>query len=57
VGRSALQIFGEIDTLKLRSSLTLFDQAEPGEQFLTAINIFFAGRGDERTLALLNGER
>jgi uncharacterized protein (DUF1810 family) len=31
--RTAGQIFGPVDTLKLRSSLTLFDLAEPGTGF------------------------
>lgn len=55
--RSAEQIFGSIDSLKLRSSLTLFDRIEPKGTFDAALEAFFAGRPDERTLALLNGER
>jgi uncharacterized protein (DUF1810 family) len=55
--RQACDIFGEIDALKLRSSLTLFDRAAPGETFFTGIKSFFGGQRDERTLALLNGER
>jgi uncharacterized protein (DUF1810 family) len=55
--RSALQILGETDSLKLRSSVTLFDLVEPAGRFLTAINLFFEGERDELTLALLNAER
>ena len=55
--RSALQILGEIDALKLRSSMTLFDLLEPGGRFLTVINSFFEGERDELTLALLNARR
>jgi uncharacterized protein (DUF1810 family) len=55
--RSAGQIFGPVDTMKLRSSLTLFDRAAPEEIFGRALGAFFAGERDERTLALLNGER
>ena len=51
---SAEQILGPVDTLKLRSSLTLFDLVEPGAVFANALTAFFAGRPDERTLALLN---
>ena len=51
--RSALQIFGPIDELKLRSSLTLFDQVEPDGLMRRALDVFFNGRCDERTLALL----
>ena len=54
--RSAEQIFGAIDALKLRSSLTLFDQVEPGSDFAEALAGFFEGERDERTLALLNAQ-
>ena len=54
--RSAEQIFGSIDSLKLRSSLTLFDRAEPGRGFAKALMGFYGGERDQRTLALLNGE-
>ncbi|HEX8937507.1 MAG TPA: DUF1810 domain-containing protein [Sphingomicrobium sp.] len=55
--RSAEQILGSIDSLKLRSSLTLFDLIEPNSSFAAALEAFFAGRRDDRTLALLNGGR
>jgi uncharacterized protein (DUF1810 family) len=55
--RSAEQIFGPVDALKLRSSLTLFDRIEPRKSFAEALEKFFGGEPDERTLALLNGER
>ena len=55
--RTAEQIFGAIDSMKLRSSLTLFDRAERGGLFGEALMNFFAGERDELTLALLNGER
>jgi uncharacterized protein (DUF1810 family) len=46
-------IFGPVDAMKLRSSLTLFDAAEPRGLFGRALAAFFAGKADERTLALL----
>jgi uncharacterized protein (DUF1810 family) len=53
-GRSALQIFGPIDAMKLRSSMTLFERAAPQEPvFRAALDRFFEGRADERTLELL----
>jgi uncharacterized protein (DUF1810 family) len=55
--RTAEQIFGPVDTLKLRSSLTLFDRAEPGTQFDNALLNFFAGARDEHTLALLQRQQ
>ena len=51
--RSPEDIFGPIDAMKLRSSLTLFDAAEPHGIFSHALAAFFDGP-DERTLALLN---
>jgi uncharacterized protein (DUF1810 family) len=54
---SAEQIFGRVDALKLRSSLTLFEQIEAAGPFDAALAAFFAGERDQRTLALLNGQR
>ena len=42
--RSAEQIFGGIDAVKLRSSMTLFARAEPAEPvFARVLELFFAG--------------
>ena len=54
--RSAEQIFGPVDSMKLRSSLTLFDSFEPGGICATALAAFFDSGRDEWTLALLNRE-
>ena len=51
--RTAKEIFGPIDALKLRSSLTLFDAVEPDSLFRRALDVYFDGIVDERTLALL----
>ena len=51
--RSAAQILGPIDAMKLRSSLTLFDRVAPDDVFASALDAFFGGEADERTLALL----
>jgi uncharacterized protein (DUF1810 family) len=51
--RSAEQILGAIDAIKLRSSLTLFDRVAPDDVFASALDAFFGGDADERTLALL----
>lgn len=50
---SAEDIFGPLDAMKLRSSLTLFDAVEPDGTFQPGLDLFFAGNRDERTLALL----
>jgi uncharacterized protein (DUF1810 family) len=53
-GRSVLQIFGPIDAMKFRSSMTLFERAAPREPvFRAALDHCFEGRADERTLELL----
>jgi uncharacterized protein (DUF1810 family) len=50
---TATAIFGHIDALKLRSSLTLFAEASGETIFLIAHERWFAGVADERTVALL----
>jgi uncharacterized protein (DUF1810 family) len=54
-GASAETIFGTVDALKFRSSMTLFEatsgEREPG--FAQALVAFYGGKRDERTLALL----
>lgn len=54
--RSADQIFGALDAMKLRSSLTLFDAVEPNGIFASGLSAFFH-KPDLRTLALLNEVR
>lgn len=52
--RSALQIFGPVDALKLRSSLTLFERAAPNEPlFGQALFKYYRGERDPATLQLL----
>lgn len=52
--RTSEQIFGGIDAAKLRSSMTLFQHAAPGEaRFGQVLDRFFAGQRDEQTLRLL----
>ena len=58
VGKSTPgQILGSTDAMKLKSSLTLFDRAEPGSVFAAALATLFDDNPDELTLALLNGAR
>jgi uncharacterized protein (DUF1810 family) len=52
--RTALEIFGRPDDLKLRSSATLFASVSgPDSAFQRVLDHFFAGQPDERTLELL----
>lgn len=53
-GRSAREIFGRPDDVKLRSSLTLFAQAAPDAPlFRQALELYFDGAPDPRTLEIL----
>lgn len=52
--RSALEIFRFPDNLKFCSSMTLFSCASVGNNvFADAVNKYFAGQYDQRTLGLL----
>ena len=51
--KSASDIFGEVDALKFRSCITLFEIAdEPGGEFSEALELFFDGVGDIATISL-----
>ena len=57
-GRSAAEIFGSPDDLKLKSCATLFScVASPGSVFDRLIEKYYAGVRDGRTLELLGTER
>lgn len=53
-GRSAFDIFGDPDDMKLRSCATLFAAVSPaGSVFHRLLDKFFGGEEDEKTLRLL----
>jgi uncharacterized protein (DUF1810 family) len=53
-GTSATEIFGPVDAMKLRSSVTLFAAAAPEEQaFTDVLTKYFDGKPDEATLKRL----
>lgn len=53
-GRSAQDVFGAIDAMKLRSSMTLFKHADPGNPvFRGVLETYFGGIPDELTERLL----
>lgn len=57
-GKTALEVFGSPDDLKLRSSMTLFERAAPDAPvFAQVLDRYFGGRRDERTLELLGGPK
>lgn len=52
--KSAEQIFGGIDSVKLKSSMTLFAQVAPNQPiFQQVLDQYFNGEKDEKTLELL----
>jgi uncharacterized protein (DUF1810 family) len=53
-GRTALEIFGSIDAMKLRSSMTLFHRAAPDDRvFAQVLERFYEGTPDDATDARL----
>lgn len=56
-GRSAKEIFGSPDELKFRSSMTLFEAvADDPTQFRTALETYYDGDRDQKTLGFLSTE-
>jgi uncharacterized protein (DUF1810 family) len=54
-GATARQVLGDIDAMKLRSSMTLFARAAPGEAVFTKVlDQYFGGSPDELTDRLLS---
>jgi uncharacterized protein (DUF1810 family) len=50
----ARDIFGDVDAMKFRSSMTLFSQvATEGQPFTIALQKYFGGEPDQRTIDLL----
>ena len=53
-GKTADQVLGPVDALKLRSAMTLFGAADPDEPVFTKVlDKYFTGSPDEATLARL----
>lgn len=55
-GLTAEAVFGQIDAMKLRSSLTLFILAGGGPLFVAALDRWYGGQRDLRTLQMLGIE-
>src|SRR5665647_1716136 len=54
-GRTILEIFGSPDDLKFHSSMTLFNAVSSDPEFAAALEKFYGGKPDRRTLDLLGG--
>lgn len=52
-GKSAVEIFGRTDAMKLRSSMTLFYAVSEDELFKKVLDKYYDGKLDGRTLAML----
>ena len=52
--RTAAEVMGVVDAIKLHSSLTLFEAAGGGPLFARALEVFYGGERDRRTLAMLD---
>lgn len=49
-------IFGIIDTMKLKSSMTLFDYVSPDDIYKEVLNKYFNGELDDKTLEIIGEE-
>lgn len=54
-GKSATDILGGLDALKVRSCMTLFDLVSPNDIFQEALDAFYNGVRDNMTLDLCKG--
>ena len=54
VGVTAIDVFGDVDATKLRSSLTLFGEAGGGPIFEAELRRWFGGVPDPATIAMLH---
>ena len=56
-GRTAHEILGSPDDVKLKSCMTLFEVADgPGSVFSSILEKYFEGQRDERSLTILNAQ-
>lgn len=53
IGSDAVAVFGDVDAVKLRSSLTLFEMVGAGALMGAALDRWFGGQRNERTAELL----
>ena len=53
-GKAATAILGEVDALKVRSSMTLFELVRGESVFTQVLGAFYNGERDAKTLTLVN---
>ena len=49
----SVEVFGEIDSRKLKSSMTLFDFVLPNDIFARVLDKYFNGQRDNRTISII----
>lgn len=54
--KDAEEVLGDIDAMKFRSSMTLFDSVCPGYIFSDALQKYYGGKPDGRTLRMLQSQ-
>lgn len=52
--KSALEILGDIDTMKLRSCMTMFDYISPNDIFGEVLDVFYQGERGGRTIRVIS---
>ena len=52
----AVEVFGDSDSLKLKSSMTLFDLVAPNDVFTQVLEKYYHGKRDINMLKLLEGK-
>jgi len=57
IGSDPVAVFGEVDAIKLRSSLTLFEAASGRPLFAAALDRWFHGLRDEKTAKKVGADK
>lgn len=56
-GKTAFEILGTLDAIKVRSSMTLFSQADPNEEtFVKVLEKYYQNELDRKTLEILESQ-
>lgn len=53
----SIKVFGTIDSIKLQSCMTLFNEIKPNELFQKVLNKYYDGNKDLKTLQILKQEK
>ena len=53
-GQTIVSILGEIDSIKVQSCMTLFDNLSPNDIYGKVLDVFYEGKRDRNTLQLLD---